>query len=201
MRAPGGGDAVVPSSPVVVLESAPAAAELTLVDAGDVVLPVPLVDPLAEIRDDVDLQVLPIFLDEAAELFPQAGEGLRAWRRNPRDDEAVADLRRTLHTFKGSARMAGAMRLGELTHLMESRLIEGDTPAPPSPELFEALEEDLDRIAHVLDGLRRGEFNVPLPGMAPVADAPVVDTDADAIAATAEPPRRRSSRWCRNATT
>ena len=39
------------------------------------------VDPLADIRDDVDQDVLPIFLEEAAELFPQAGEQLRAWRR------------------------------------------------------------------------------------------------------------------------
>ncbi len=56
------------------------------------------------------------------ELFPAAGEALRAWRRAPHDLNAAQQLRRTLHTFKGSARMAGAMRLGELTHLMESRL-------------------------------------------------------------------------------
>ena len=90
----------------------------------EVTLPADKDDPLADIRDDVDVQVLPIFLDEAAELFPQAGEELRAWRRAPADDSVVASLRRTLHTFKGSARMAGAMRLGELAHLMESRLSE-----------------------------------------------------------------------------
>ncbi len=77
---------------------------------------------LADIRDDVDEQVLPIFLEEAAELYPQAGEQLRAWRRVPADLAGARQLRRTLHTFKGSARMAGAMRLGELAHLMESRL-------------------------------------------------------------------------------
>jgi chemosensory pili system protein ChpA (sensor histidine kinase/response regulator) len=43
-------------------------------------------------------------------------------------------LRRTLHTLKGSARMAGAMRLGELTHLMESRLLIGDREVTPSTE-------------------------------------------------------------------
>ena len=45
---------------------------------------------------------------------------------------------------------------------MESRLDEGEHPSPP-PQLFDALDEDLDHIAFVLDGLRRGEFNVPLP--------------------------------------
>ena len=90
---------------------------------------------------------MPVFLDEAGELYPQAGEELRAWRRNPGDDRALAQLRRTLHTFKGSARMTGAMRLGELAHLMESRLQDGEAPVHASPQLFEALDEDLDRIA------------------------------------------------------
>ncbi|HTP99020.1 MAG TPA: hybrid sensor histidine kinase/response regulator, partial [Casimicrobiaceae bacterium] len=156
-------------------------------------------DPLANIRDDVDEQVLAIFLDEAAELHPQAGEELRTWRRTPGDEDVVARLRRTLHTFKGSARMAGAMRLGQLAHLMESRLEEGKIVA--TPQLFEALDEDLDHIAFVLDGLRRGEFNVDLPWVAsrarqveppeaaapapPVAERPVVVPLAPPVAAPA----------------
>ncbi len=119
-------------------------------------------DPLADMRDDVDTQVLPIFLEEAAELYPQAGDRVRAWRRAPGDDTRARQLRRTLHTFKGSARMAGAMRLGELVHLMESRLDVDDAPVPGSAELFEALDGDLDRIAFVLDALREGKTNVAL---------------------------------------
>jgi chemosensory pili system protein ChpA (sensor histidine kinase/response regulator) len=139
------------------------------------VLPQPAADPLATIRDEVeDPQVLSIFLEEAAELFPAAGEQLRRWQRAPQDGAAAQDLRRTLHTFKGSARMAGAMRLGELTHLMESRLLEGDALAEASPELFEVLETDLDRIAYVLDRLRDGESNVPLPWVAAADEAPIV---------------------------
>ena len=54
------------------------------------------------------------------------------------------------------------MRLGELTHLMESRLLAGDALSEPTPELFEALDTDLDRIAFVLDRLQKGEVNAPL---------------------------------------
>ncbi|MFO1316233.1 MAG: Hpt domain-containing protein [Burkholderiales bacterium] len=168
--APAGGP---PEAPVV----APLAAVETLhaVDAEtiEITLPKDASDPLAGIRDDVDAQVLPIFLDEAAELFPQSGEQLRAWRRSPTDGQVAGQLRRTLHTFKGSARMAGAMRLGELAHQMESRLLDGDAPAAPSPQLFDALDEDLDRIAFVLDGLRRGEVDVTLPGFAAAETAAV----------------------------
>jgi chemosensory pili system protein ChpA (sensor histidine kinase/response regulator) len=134
-------------------------------------------DPLADIRDDVDEQVLPIFLEEAAELYPQAGEQVRAWRRAPGDANGAQQLRRTLHTFKGSARMAGAMRLGELAHLMEWRLSTGDELAPGTPELFEALDTDLDRIAYVLDALREGKTNVVLPG---TADSQETGVAADA---------------------
>jgi len=124
----------------------------------------PAVDPLADIHDEVDQDVLPIFLEEAAELFPQTGEQLRAWRKRPSDTASPNQLRRTLHTFKGSARMTGAMRLGELTHRMESRLDVGGVPAPATPALFDALDDDLDRIAFVLEALREGKVNVALPG-------------------------------------
>ena len=100
---------------------------------------------------------------------------------------AAQQLRRTLHTFKGSARMAGAMRLGELTHLMESRLLDGDGLAQGSPALFEALDTDLDHIACVLDALRTGEVNVPLPWL------------ATPEAAAVEPPPRRRKRTRRRA--
>src|SRR4029078_7905933 len=79
-------------------------------------------DVLAGVRDELDRELLPVFLDESQELFPRAGSLLRDWRRAPCDGQHARELRRTLHTLKGSARMAGAMRLGEVTHLMESRL-------------------------------------------------------------------------------
>ncbi|MEP7274708.1 MAG: Hpt domain-containing protein [Betaproteobacteria bacterium] len=147
-------------------------------------LPAPLVDPLAGIRDDVDQQVLAIFIEEASELYPQAGEQVRSWRRNPRDGGVAQQLRRTLHTFKGSARMAGAMRLGELAHLMESRLMNGDTPVSPTGDLFDALDADLDDVACVLDALRDGKVNVTLPRFvpAPPAAAPTPAGEAPAPA-------------------
>ena len=126
---------------------------------------------LAGVRDSVNGELLAIFLEEAAELFPAAGEQLRAWRGAPHDQQAPQQLRRTLHTLKGSARMAGALRLGELTHAMESRLLAGDDMAVATPELFEALETDLDFIAYVLDKLLTGETNVALPWLAPGSSA------------------------------
>jgi chemosensory pili system protein ChpA (sensor histidine kinase/response regulator) len=124
----------------------------TLVSAGEA---------LASVRDDLDPQLLPIFLEEAQELFPRAGSLLRDWRRAPGNTGHSRDLRRTLHTLKGSARMAGAMRLGELTHLMESRLLVGEREVAPSTELFDALDGDLDHLAALIDQLQTGAPAMP----------------------------------------
>src|SRR5437879_9283180 len=73
-------------------------------------------------RDDIDAELLPVFLEEAQELVPQIAGDLRDWKANPADAKIADAVKRALHTPKGSARMAGAIRLGELTHLMESRI-------------------------------------------------------------------------------
>ncbi|HEY6095889.1 MAG TPA: Hpt domain-containing protein, partial [Gallionellaceae bacterium] len=68
------------------------------------------------VHDDLDEQLLPIFLEEAEELYPQISTEMRSWRELPEDSSEglkfARQLQRSLHTLKGSARMAGAMRLG-----------------------------------------------------------------------------------------
>jgi chemosensory pili system protein ChpA (sensor histidine kinase/response regulator) len=73
--------------------------------------------------DELDEQLLPVFLEEAAELMPRIGEALRAWRADPAGTQSRDALKRALHTLKGSSRMAGAMVLGEAVHALETRII------------------------------------------------------------------------------
>ncbi len=127
-----------------------------------------------EVADEIDEQLLPIFLEEAESLVPDTAAQLRAWKATPNDLAARAALRRNLHTIKGSARMVGAMRLGELTHVMEARVIaviEGNLAA--SPEVFETLEAQFDRMADVVDRLKRGELHSLLEEEAAPLEAPI----------------------------
>ena len=146
-------------------EASSAFAVLRPTDEPPLAAPIEVETPLDQIRDEVDAQLLPIFIEEADELFPLGAEQLRAWRRNPAEAHHAGGLRRTLHTFKGSARMAGAMRLGELTHRMETRMVAGEDLAQGMPELFDALDADLDRVGFVLDALREGRTDVALPSL------------------------------------
>jgi chemosensory pili system protein ChpA (sensor histidine kinase/response regulator) len=110
-----------------------------------------------KIKDDVDRDLLPVFLEEAREIIPQVAEGVRRWRSSPADHAPAADLHRHLHTLKGSARMAGLMRLGELAHVLEARIIALDAAAKPEALAFDEIEERVDRFSVSLERLGRGE--------------------------------------------
>ena len=139
-----------------------------------------------EVADEIDQQLLPIFLEEAEMLVPDTSAQLRAWRAAPGEAAARDALQRNLHTIKGSARMVGAMRLGELTHVMESRVIaviEGHLGA--SADVFDTLEAQLDRLADAVEHLKLGDLAPLAEEAAAPLEAPIEPVLADAGAAPA----------------
>ena len=73
-------------------------------------------------QNSLDLELLPIFQEEGTELLPALGTALRRWSDEPLELEHRVSVLRLLHTLKGSSRLVGALRLGELTHRMESSI-------------------------------------------------------------------------------
>ncbi|HTP63035.1 MAG TPA: hybrid sensor histidine kinase/response regulator [Burkholderiales bacterium] len=142
------------------------------------------------VRDDVDEQLMPVFLEEAETLVPLIGADLRDWKANPADAVVMQSLQRSLHTFKGSSRMAGAIRLGELTHLMESRIEEAVAAGQFSAELFEWLENSMDRLSLEVERMQAGlkQLQEALPVAAVAPGAPVAQAPAPARAAEAPLP-------------
>lgn len=74
--------------------------------------------------DSIDPDLFPIFEEEALELLPALNAPLRQWANRPEDMDARGEVLRALHTLKGSARLAGALRLGELAHRFETEIEE-----------------------------------------------------------------------------
>ena len=114
-------------------------------------------------QDDIDTQLLPIFLEEAAETTAELHATLRRWRTQADDEEAPRAVARLLHSLKGSARMAGAMRLGAHLHELESRLEDGLAAREPAAVLAEALAHGIDRCEQVIDELALGEAALHAP--------------------------------------
>lgn len=107
---------------------------------------------MKRLQDKLELDLLPALLEEADELLPQIVVALRTWRELPGDEPSERKLQRSLHTFKGSARMVGAMQLGEQIHLMESRVDAEESRH--RQEFWEDLQRHLERIGELVEQLR-----------------------------------------------
>ncbi|MEN3291332.1 MAG: hypothetical protein V7642_585, partial [Burkholderiales bacterium] len=96
-------------------------------------------DPATLLKDDLDADLLPVFLEEGRDMLPQLGQVVRSWQEQPGNAAAPQALLRLLHTLKGSARMAGAMQLGQHFHEMETRIETLMRLGQPSPQATEDL--------------------------------------------------------------
>jgi chemosensory pili system protein ChpA (sensor histidine kinase/response regulator) len=108
--------------------------------------------------DDIDNELLPIFLEEAAETVGELHAMLRRWRSEPDITDHARSVARLLHSLKGSARMAGAMSLGAQLHQLESRLEDGVSAQETTSSLVDALALGLDRCEQMVDALALGDI-------------------------------------------
>ena len=116
------------------------------------------------LKDELDPDLLPVFVEEANDMLPQMGSVLRSWQQAPSDAAAPQALLRLLHTIKGSARMAGAMRLGQHMHEMESRIEQVMHGGAPSPQVMDDLLSRHDHGLQMFDALQGAPLGVPAPG-------------------------------------
>ncbi|HEY6134762.1 MAG TPA: Hpt domain-containing protein [Rubrivivax sp.] len=107
-----------------------------------------------DIPDSIDTDLFPIFADEADELLPQLQSRMRDWARRPAESAAAAACMRTLHTFKGGARLAGAMRLGEMAHRLETAIEHLLAREDARPADIEPLVARVDAIESAFETLK-----------------------------------------------
>ncbi|UDM49738.1 Hpt domain-containing protein [Cupriavidus sp. MP-37] len=169
---------------------APAAPPATAHDAVVIALPTAPRAPEAPAGDTgnaPDPALVQIFLEEAQGSLPELGKLLRGWEAAPDDARHGGLVLRALHTLKGSARMAGAMALGQAAHEMETLLdstLREQAHQPVAAQVFARLYAWYDRILAHAEALQAGR-------LLPADDADVVNGLADpeppVDAATAQP--------------
>ncbi|MDH3405667.1 MAG: Hpt domain-containing protein [Gammaproteobacteria bacterium] len=112
--------------------------------------------------EQLDPELLEIFQEEASDILTSLEETLTRWRNRPEDHRGhVAELKRSLHTLKGGARMAGAMAMGNLSHNTETLLknIE-DNKVQVDNHVFDLLHEAQDMLVVMLESARESR---PIP--------------------------------------
>jgi len=115
--------------------------------------------PADTVLEQVDSEILGIFLEEATEILERCDSLLNSWRDDLPDLEIVQNLQREIHTFKGGSRMAGVNALGDLSHSMETLLerIAGQL-LPPTASAIEVLEQGCDRLNSWTQQAAQGEI-------------------------------------------
>ncbi|PHV07709.1 hybrid sensor histidine kinase/response regulator [Janthinobacterium sp. BJB412] len=137
-------------------------------------------------HDEIDADLLPVFLEEGADLLPQVGQLLRAWHAAPADAAPAQSLLRILHTLKGSARMAGAMRLGQHAHEIETHIENMVHAGSATPQAFDELLAHYDHAMLLFEQLQQAPADAaPSPsdgcadGGATAATAATADSMAE----------------------
>ena len=141
----------------------------------------PEADPYA----DADPELLEIFLEEACELVDSGETTLRAWVRDPHNEELIAELKRQLHTLKGGARMVDITAIGDLSHSLETLLTRvTDGHVGLCENLFAVLNESIDQLAFMLERVKArkvpesaAELEATISGLG-IADADEAVMDA-----------------------
>ena len=112
---------------------------------------------------DFDPEVAAIFCEEASELLEASQSALQAWNAAPAAGaEHLAALKRSLHTFKGGARMAGVGPMGDLSHELESLLVQIGLGTAAGDERARAVAQDaLDELARMREQVAGGRAAPP----------------------------------------
>jgi len=110
---------------------------------------------------DYDPEVAAIFCEEASELLESSQSALQFWNSAQGSTEHLAALKRSLHTFKGGARMAGIAAMGDLAHELESLIIQISLGTASGDERARAIAQDaVDELARMREQVSAGR---PVP--------------------------------------
>ncbi|MEE4175025.1 MAG: response regulator [Xanthomonadales bacterium] len=108
--------------------------------------------------ETLDPEIVEIFLEEAAEVLERGENALNEWRDDLEQLNWVQELQREIHTFKGGARMAGLLSIGDFAHEMEELLERiADRVEQPSLSAVQLLEDACDRLLGWVDQVRDGQ--------------------------------------------
>ncbi len=115
-------------------------------------LPASHVSAVVEHIDDVDLELLDVFIEECEEVLAHSDELLQQWLSDQSNFKLVEALQRELHTLKGGARLSGLTAMGNLSHVVESALAAVvDGRLKPSNRLFDVVHMVQDRLIKMLE--------------------------------------------------
>jgi len=112
-----------------------------------------------QVAEAFDHEIANIYSEEATELLEAAEASLQGWNLDRKSKDRVSELQRQLHTLKGGARMAGITAMGDLSHELETLLINIDSGLVPADDrAHTVMQSSLDELARMRDLVSAGSL-------------------------------------------
>ncbi len=112
--------------------------------------------------EEFDSEIASIYCEEATELLEAAENALADWNLDRADKSPFASLQRHLHTLKGGARMAGISAMGDLSHELETLVVQIEGGAVAADDRAAALlQASIDELASMREAVNRASRVVP----------------------------------------
>ena len=127
-------------------------------------------------HEEIDPEILEIFLEEAHDLLENLDSALHAWSEQPDNLQHIDDIQRYLHTLKGGARLSGLPALGDQSHDFETMLANGAATGTDSHALLADAQRRQDRLVAAVDAVAKGE----MPSNAETSDGDDAPATAEA---------------------
>lgn len=122
-------------------------------------------------------EIVGVFVEEVEDLLENIDHHMRAWEKDPADQKALTEIRRSFHTLKGSGRMVKALDMSEMAWKVERMLnqaIAGAVPvSEPMIKLVAAVQAQIPKMTDAFKNQR------PVVGMGAIES---LMNRADAIA-------------------
>ena len=125
-----------------------------------------------------------IFISEAQELMQNFDSCCAAWEANPANLESASEIKRVLHTLKGSARVVGFIAIGDFAARLEKMMASAGHSS--DAVLLARLHQASDGLHRVLNDMQQGR-TPDLHGLLAYLDAPAppfaesIEVSADVI--------------------
>jgi chemosensory pili system protein ChpA (sensor histidine kinase/response regulator) len=120
-------------------------------------VPTVLETEVAAAGAEADPELHKLFVEEAREELARIATYFPVWEQNPLEVPALLNVRRSMHTLKGSGRMVGARDLSEFAWACENllnRLL--DNTLTRSPAIASTLHDAVAGLPQLVDALERG---------------------------------------------
>lgn len=112
-----------------------------------------VIEPIVP-SEDIDSELLSLFVEEAREQSDAIEECITQFLANADDKSQLEELKRLLHTLKGGARLTGLRQIGDLSHDFETYIINSERSHLVANSFVDGMQSFHDKLSKLIAAIQ-----------------------------------------------